>query len=549
MIELPPIAAVDPAPVLLGGTGAGQLAWFVTGVLAGVLLVAGFVLLRARRRGGGPVEETAANGPAAGDAGRLFPRLENGVDDDVESAGSAVWVWDRRTGNLSVADRVLAMTGHARGDLGTRATALEEYVHPEDRDRVRTILVDYLERRSADCETEFRIRCADGRYLWFHTLAEATWDRQGVLQRVAGLLTDISQRIEAEEERDRLFNLSLDMLAVVGYDQRLQQANPAWVRVLGWSRDDLMAAPLSSFAHPEDRKATVDAFTLMGKDQVVEDFECRIACRDGSYRWLSFNAFPYPDRQVIFTVARDITAHKAAEQQRLETQERLRSLGNQLALVEDRQRRDLAAAIHDGLAQQLFGLRAQITLLKYPEKLDNHQEVVAHTIEILDETMTQARTLSFELFPPVLYEVGLEAALQWLTHAWGERTGIGCRFESSGQEVELPQDVRAMAYQCVRELLANVHKHAGASRVTVGLADEGPELLLTVDDDGRGFDPTPEERRAGDVEVAGFGLFSIRERLRSVGGTVRIASGPQRGTLVELRLPVAGCDTDKGATG
>lgn len=513
--------------------------WFAGGLAAGAAVFGVGLALRARRGQPSPSPSEAIR-PGTGrgtDARPYFPSLGVGTAEDVATAASAVWVWSPGATDLVVADRVLEMFGYARHEVDFRVQRLMGHVHPDDRGRVRSILMDYLERRSAECETEFRVRRADGRYLWIHTLVEADWDGQGRVRRVAGLLTDISQRIEAEEERDRLFNLSVDMLAVVGYDQRLQQANPAWVRVLGWSRDDLMAAPITSFAHPDDRAAAEEAFARMRESELVEGFECRLACRDGSYRWLSFNAFPYQDRQVIFTVARDITAHKAAERQRLETQERLRSLGNQLALVEDRQRRDLAAAIHDGLAQQLFGLRAQITLLKYPEKLENHQEVVTRTIEILDETMTQARTLSFELFPPVLYEVGLEAALQWLTHAWGERTGITCRFEASGPGVELPEDSRAMAYQCARELLANVHKHAGASRVSVSLADEGAELVLAVADDGRGFDAA-EERRPGQDDVAGFGLFSIRERLRSVGGEVQVSSGAGAGARVELRFPV-----------
>jgi PAS domain S-box-containing protein len=515
-----------------------EAVWFGAGLASGSLAALAVAALRRRRgrRAATPVDR-AADPAAAGYGGPLFPSLAGNPDDDVEASGSALWVWTPETDRLVVADRVLEMTGYTRHQVDTRLPRLVRYVHPDDLGRVRAIFADYLERRSAECETELRVRRADGRYLWVHTLVEATWDGAGRVLRVAGLLTDISQRIEAEEERDRLFNLSVDMLAVVGYDQRLQQANPAWVRVLGWSRDDLMAASITSFAHPDDRVAAEEAFARMRESEVVEGFECRLACRDGTYRWLSFNAFPYRDRRVIFTVARDITAHKAAERQRLETQERLRSLSNQLALVEDRQRRDLAAAIHDGLAQQLFGLRAQITLLKYPEKLENHQEVVARTIEILDETMTQARTLSFELFPPVLYEVGLEAALQWLTHAWGERTGIACAFAAAAPETELPEDSRAMAYQCVRELLANAHKHAGASRVEVSMADAGTDLVLRVADDGRGFDPAVE-RRSGQDDVAGFGLFSIRERLSSIGGVALVDSAPGAGTRIELRFPV-----------
>ncbi len=461
------------------------------------------------------------------------------------TAGAATWTWELATGHIEVTPAFLELTGYDKRQLGHRRRDLFSLVHPDDRARVWNILTDYLERRTTACETEFRLRFQDGRYVWLFSRAVAEWDRKGTAIRLEGVFDDITARLDADDERDRLFNLSVDMLAVVGYDQQLQQANPAWVRVLGWSRDDLMSAPLTSFIHPEDRAVATDAFASMRSGTDEEKFSCRMSCRDGSYRWLSFNAAPYADRQVIFTVARDITEQKEAERLRLETQERLRSLGNQLALVEDRHRRDLAVAIHDGLAQQLFGLRAQITLLKYPEKLDNYQEVVANTIDILDETMTQARTLSFELFPPVLYELGLEGALQWLTHTFGERVGITCIFETVGEVVELPEDVRAMAYQCVRELLANIRKHADATKALVTLESGGGEVRITVADDGRGFNPEGGDEAAGSHGAAtGFGLFSIRERLRSVGGRMWFETSPGEGALVGLAFPLSKAEAE-----
>ena len=468
-------------------------------------------------------------------------QLEMQVRRRADIAPSTLWEWDVVTGRMHLAERFLELTGYAEDDRTNRMRDLLLLVHPDDRKRLRKIFGDYLEHRAPDCETEFRLRCADGRYLWILTRAVATWNKDGTPERVIGSFTDITSRMDAEEQRVRLFNLSIDMLAVVGFDQYVQQLNPAWVRVLGWSRDDLMGRPLEEFAVEDDRSIISGAFAQLAAGERLEGLECRFVCRDGSSRWLAFTAFPYADRKTVFTVARDITSQKEADSQRALFQERLRQLRNQLSVVEDRQRQELAAAIHDGLAQQLFGLRAQITLLKYPERLSDYEGVVQTAMDVLDQTMIEARSLSFELFPPVLYQMGLEGALQWLTHQYGERTGQACHFSTEGQGEELPQDTRAMLYQCVRELLNNVRKHATAQRVEVVLSWTSEGTEVEVVDDGIGFIVSnPEELEVGALAARGFGLFSIRERVTSVGGSVHIDATPGVGTCVVLRVPAPG---------
>ncbi len=235
-------------------------------------------------------------------------------------------------------------------------------------------------------------------------------------------------------------------------------------------------------------------------------------------------------------MVRDVTEQKEAETKLLEYQDRLRFLSSQLALVEDRQRQQLATAIHDGLAQQLFGIRAKVTLLKYPDKLQDYQKEVQETLDILDDTMKEARNLSFELFPPVLHEVGLEGALSWLANQFQIRTGLECKVLVEGESSKLPKDLRAMAYQSVRELLNNVYKHAEATEVLISLNYVPGFLTLLVDDNGVGFEVSREQPALIDQE-AGFGLFSIRERLRSVGGRMLVDSRPGQGCRVFLSIP------------
>ncbi|MCB1183344.1 PAS domain-containing protein [bacterium] len=509
------------------------------GIALGAVIVIGAVggLAWHRRLQGRLAALEAELAVQTGEVAELNQRIRRGL----EGMGAALWEWRLTDDTIHLSDLFLQITGYGREEFGTSARQFFACFHPDERDEVRGELDDYMARRTVHCSAEVRFRRKDGHYVWMHLRAVGSWDAEGRPLSLVGSFTDITAKMEAEEERDRLFNLSTDMLAVGGFDEYLQQINPAWVRVLGWSRDELMGSPLVEFIHEDDREGLEEAWTVLRQGTPVEGLENRFRCRDGSFRWLSWGSFPYPDRQLVFSVVRDITLQKQSEHQLLEYQDRLRSLTSQLSRVEDRQRRELASAIHDGLAQQLFGIRAQMVLLKYPDKVPNLRDIVIQIIDILDDTMAEARSLSFELFPPVLYEAGLEAALVWLCHNFGERTGIVCACAREGEGPELPEDMRAMAYQCVRELMNNVNKHARAGRIDVTLNYVDRFLTILVEDDGAGFDPNRQERpQEAERSTSGFGLFSIRERLRSVSGRMLVDSKPGQGARIFLSFPQPG---------
>lgn len=121
------------------------------------------------------------------------------------------------------------------------------------------------------------------------------------------------RRRRAEEERDRLFNHSVDMLCVAGLDGYFKQLNPAWTRTLGWSADELQSKPWTEFVHPEDRPSTEAVRATLREGRVVYDFENRYRCKDGSYRWIEWHSFPLPQEGLLFGVARDVTARRRAD--------------------------------------------------------------------------------------------------------------------------------------------------------------------------------------------------------------------------------------------
>jgi PAS domain S-box-containing protein len=490
------------------------LGWFLAGVVVSALGVAVRALAARRRRTRRMVAElTRLEQPllVVGSDGRV--RLSAPLADQL--GADAAW----------------------NDDLDRTAA---RFVHEPDRARLSDLVRDLRGGTRVSGEAELRLRFGDERLhqvtLQAFRLESCNWG--GGL--IVATVSDRTRTLQIEEERDRLFNLSLDLLAVGDLSGRLLQVNPAWVRVLRWSRDDIMARTFPDLIHPDDRAGARQALAELRDGAPVRDRELRTLCRDGSFRWVSWSSFPLTARARVFTVARDITERKQAEQQLQRYQQRLQQLANQLATVEERQNRQLAETLHDTLAQELFAAQAKLSLLRYPDRLDDPDAVLQEATGILEHASHLTRTLTFELFPPALYEVGLDAALEWLCRSFRKTRGLACEFHCDHDGPDLAQDVRLLLYQGARELLGNVFKHADASQARLELVCGEQELVLRVDDDGRGFTPADAADGNGDGAPDGFGLFNIRERLTHWSGELTTEPSPLGGARVTLTLPLSG---------
>ena len=164
--------------------------------------------------------------------------------------------------------------------------------------------------------------------------------------------------------------------------------------------------------------------------------------------------------------------------------------------------------------------------------------------ELLGEAMQVTRSLAGELSPPIL-QVGLKAGLQWLAHRVAERFRLDVAIEAQ-DDPHMPEDLKILLFEAVRELLFNCAKHSGAHRAAVGILREEAGVCVTVSDNGTGFDP---QKLSNPGEMGtGFGLFSIRERLQLVGGAFEIeSSSPDGGSRFRLRVPIPHAGPSLGA--
>jgi signal transduction histidine kinase len=217
------------------------------------------------------------------------------------------------------------------------------------------------------------------------------------------------------------------------------------------------------------------------------------------------------------------------------SQEKLRSLAAELELTEERERRQIASDLHDSIGQILsFASRELKTLQKSsPAKLSKS---LGQVCSQLDKAIEQARTLSFDLSPSILYDLGFEVAIEDLVDKFSREKKIRCSFENCTKPKPLTDDVKILLYRAVRELLINAAKHSHADVVKVSLLRSGSDIYVTVEDDGRGFDASV--LNGGMEKVKGFGIFNIRERLNHIGGQFKIESGKNKGTKVILTAPL-----------
>jgi chemotaxis methyl-accepting protein methylase/signal transduction histidine kinase len=220
----------------------------------------------------------------------------------------------------------------------------------------------------------------------------------------------------------------------------------------------------------------------------------------------------------------------------------VRSLAAELALAEERERQAIARDLHDDLGQVLNVAKLKVDNLLRSWRDAASQAPLRELEELVSQASRNVRSLTFQVSPPVLTELGLVPALQWLAEDMQRTHGIAVEVEDDGASKPLGQAARSLVFRAVRELLINVSKHAKVTSARVETKRSSDDLVVTVSDAGVGFDaaqvlgPSPP----------GFGLLSVRERLEFIGGTTAITSVPGSGTVVTLDVPLqAAEETDR----
>ena len=451
---------------------------------------------------------------------------------------------------------------------GLTNRSLLDVTYSDDRAHNKKSMSQLLLGGVEDISVEQRLVRRDGRPVWVSMYLALLLDAGGRIEHVIGVIQDIDERKRAEKalrESDRRFREMIDALPAAIYTTdaqgHLTHFNQAAVEFSGRMPElgtDQWCVSWKLY-RPDGTPLPLDECPMaiaLKEGRIVRGAEAIAERPDGKRIWIT----PYPtplrdsEGRVVggINMLVDITERKEAEKQlsqlnvELErrvtertrdlvySQNRLRKLASDLSLTEERERRRVAGELHDYLAQLLVATRMKLSQGRQSRQASKQSDLLNDVDHMLDQSLTYTRTLVAQLSPPVLHEFGLAAALKWL----GEemvRHGLHVTTEIEGDPIPLSEEQAVLVFQSARELLFNVLKHAGTDRAALRLNSTSGEMSLTVIDEGRGFDSSALKETA--ASAGKFGLFSIRERMESLGGRVDLVSGLSQGTCVTLSIP------------
>jgi PAS domain S-box-containing protein len=324
----------------------------------------------------------------------------------------------------------------------------------------------------------------------------------------------------ADRDLTPFFHLALDLFCLAGFDGYLKHLNAAWTTCLGWTLEELKSRPFVDRVHPDDRVLTGVEMKKLATGAATSLFVNRCRHRDGSYRWLQWNAFPCPRNGFIYVTAHDITEHKLLEREIIQ--------------IADREKEHLGRELHDGICQTIVGIAALGTALSRRLKTSGDAEssdVAAEITCLLQKALAEIRNLSHSLAPPVRSESDLCDSLETLALQCGDLFGVTCNVACAELPGSLSPEVKFHLLRIAQEALSNAVTHGHADRIDINLSRTDRRGMMVVLDNGSGIGAS------GKGYTEGIGLRSMAHRAGLIGGYLRVTRRRRQGTAVVCIFP------------
>ncbi|MGV7930392.1 MAG: PAS domain S-box protein [Spirochaetota bacterium] len=433
-------------------------------------------------------------------------------------------------GLMSANQAFRSMLGYSDDEL--RGLRSEDITHPEDIQAELALLGETLSGKMSGYSLEKRYLTKDGAIVWGRVTASHVYNRDGLPLFGVAIVEDVTDRKRAEEalrESEQtlrtLINANPEALFLVDAKGNILAANETLAKDLAKKLDDLNGACVYNFLPPEIaelfRKRIEEAlrnsqpvrFDHRGPESYYDDYVYPIVDRDGSI-----------SRLAVFI--KDITEHRKAG-------EEIKRLSREIMTSQEQERQKVARDLHDGVGQTIIA--AKLNFSAFQKDRRKYRDRFEMGLQFIDKASQELREVYTGLYPSILSDLGLEAAVRWYAKNFLEANGIAT---SQNLDVgKLPHDLEVNLYRMMQEIFSNIIRHSGAGRVNIELSRPatGRAVVLAVEDDGSGFDPA----RLDELKK-GFGLSNLRQRAEALGGEVGISSRPGRGTRIAIWIPLRG---------
>lgn len=417
---------------------------------------------------------------------------------------------------------------------------------PEAREMVREKVQLAIENHSSyDIEVPFIT--AKGKRIWVRTIGQVQVDN-GKAVRLYGAIQDITvqkestlQLQESEEKFKLLAENTTDTISLLDPDGRFLYVSPSVKNISGYEPEEVLGKKSYIYFHPDDIKlVTSDDYwnKLKAGQSILLIY--RFKSKAGKYGWFESNRQPILNDKnelvKIVSISREITERIEQEKVIENYNKSLKELTTEISLIEEKQRKEIAANIHDHLSQLLVISRIKLTDLMNEISNPNSEEELKSVVKYISEALENTRKITYDLSPPVLYELGLIEALYWLAEKTEKEHDVKTLFTTDLIEIELSEPKLILIFRVLQELVNNIVKHAQAKRLEIEMKVVNELLEIIVSDDGKGFNTnaSPKVKIGG----GGFGLFAVKERIQNLNGRISIHSEKNKGTTVKIDIPL-----------
>jgi len=321
-------------------------------------------------------------------------------------------------------------------------------------------------------------------------------------------------------------------------DGTIFYCNPRFSQMVQIEGEKLVGVRFQDLIPPDEQSALEAIFKDAGRDGMRGEFCLKTI--DGSCVPVQLSIYQLTTStdgtSGISIIATDIT-------ERIQAEEKIRSLAFKLTMAEQEERRRISQILHDDLQQLLFAIKAQLSFLRDASEKNQDSLAMYTDLDQIHESLSEAiaitRNLSIDLSPVVLQGEGLTVAIAWLSSQMQEQYGLQVNLEAKEDFHNLDNHMRVLLFQAVRELLFNIVKHADISQAAVTLEQADGRGRITVSDSGKGFEA---EEIMNDPKTA-HGLLMLQDRLGLIGGSIEVISKLTDGTRVVIEIPLDGTST------
>jgi two-component system sensor histidine kinase UhpB len=466
----------------------------------------------------------------------------------IENSRDGINMLDLKTGKyFLMSPSQVALTGFTADEILniTKEEAFDRS-HPDDRHISVKQQEEIANGNNSLGVVEYRWKVKSGEYRWFSDSANVIRNKNGEALALVGNTRDITEhrttveKLKASEAEFRsLFENSLLGISQTLPDGTLLRANQAYARMYGYENPAMMLAEVTNvgmvYANMEDRK---EILQILHTNRFIESKEVEVVRRDGSKLFVLVSAFEVRDVegkvQYYQATHIDLTSQKKADKKLRMSQKKLQKLAQHLEDVREKERSQIALNLHDDFGQKLTALNLDIAWLKSRIGVQSVpvRKKLKEMSQLIFESIESIRELSSILRPAILYDLGLIPAFEWQLKKFEKQSGIRSHFSYHPENIEIDNNISLILYRILQEALTNIIRHSEASEVIVYLQLIKNKITVLIKDNGKGIDKDMIS------SMSSMGIAGVKERVKSVSGSVIIKGEKGSGTIIKISIPL-----------